>query len=114
MCVATAHWEFLGVGLDDIPGGRLSGRTAQVGRAVRSNRLFGNGIDVFGQTGNAAGGGAFVDNASFGGLVDYGFGLIKFGRGIIAGSPNGLYHRFHSGFNGFITQPAVFILPGTF
>jgi len=69
---------------------------------------------VFGQTGNAAGGGAFVDDASFSGFVDNGFGLIKSGRGIIAGGSHGLYYRFHSGFNGFIAHPTVFVLPGAF
>jgi len=81
---------------------------------VQANRLLGNGIDVFGQTGNAAGSGAFVDDASFSGLVDNRFSHIKFGSSITLGSPHSFHYRFYSGFNGFITQPPIFVLAGAF
>jgi len=68
---------------------------------------------VFCQTGNAAGSGAFMDDAPFCGLGDNGFGLVKFSRGIITGGADSLYNRFYSRFNAFVTQPAVFILAGT-
>jgi hypothetical protein len=81
--------------------------------AVPVSRLFRNGVDVFCQTGNAAGSGAFMDDASFGGLGDNGFGLVKFNCGIITGGADSLYNRFYACFNAFVTQPAVFILAGT-
>jgi len=69
---------------------------------------------VFCQTGNAAGSGAFMDDTPFCGLVDNGFGLVKFSGGIITGGTYSLNNRFYACFNAFVSQPAAFILAGTF